>query len=146
MMSNRQNPTPLPRRPESPEQRSATMRAVKSRDTAPELAVRKMLRDIAPGYRLHRADLPGKPDIVYGPRKLAIFVHGCFWHGHDCARGNRPPRENAEYWRRKIARNRARDAEHLEALAKAGWRTLVVYECALKDPAALRERLGAALA
>ena len=122
------------------------MRAVKSRDTAPELAVRKMLREFAPGYRLHRADLPGKPDIVYGGRKLAIFVHGCFWHGHDCARGNRPPRENAEYWRSKIARNRARDAAHLEALERLGWRTLVIYECALKRPAALRETLGAALA
>lgn len=127
-------------------ERSATMRAVKSRDTAPELAVRKLLRTLAPGYRLHRADLPGKPDIVYGPRKLAIFVHGCFWHGHDCARGDRPPRANADYWRAKIARNRARDAKNLEALAGLGWRTLVVYECALKDPAALRKTLGAALA
>jgi DNA mismatch endonuclease (patch repair protein) len=122
------------------------MRAVKSRDTGPELAVRKLLREIAPGYRLHRADLPGKPDIVYGRRKLAIFVHGCFWHGHDCARGDRPPRENADYWRKKIAGNRTRDAAHLEALAQLGWRTLIVYECALKDTPALRERLGAALA
>ena len=76
------------------------MRAVKSRDTGPELAVRKLLREIAPGYRLHRADLPGKPDIVYGRRKLAIFVHGCFWHGHDCARGARAPRDQ----RRLLAR------------------------------------------
>ena len=127
-------------------QRSATMRAVKSRDTKPELAVRKLLREFAPGYRLHRADLPGKPDIAYGRRKLAIFVHGCFWHGHDCARGARAPRDNAEYWRAKIAGNRARDAKHLETLAKAGWRALVVYECELKDLAALRLKLGAALA
>ena len=62
-----------------------------------------MLRSMAPGYRLHRADLPGKPDIVYGPRRLAIFMHGCFWHGHDCKRGARPPKENAAYWRAKIA-------------------------------------------
>lgn len=129
----------------SPE-RSAVMRAVKSRDTRPELAVRKMLREIAPGYRLHRADLPGKPDIAYGRRKLAIFVHGCFWHGHDCARGNRPPRDNAEYWRAKIARNRVRDAANLEKLAALGWRTLVVYECALKDRETLREALQTALA
>ena len=86
------------------------MRAVKSRDTGPEIAVRAMLRAIAPGYRLCRADLPGKPDIVYGRRKLAIFVHGCFWHGHDCPRGARMPKTNADYWRAKIARNRARDA------------------------------------
>src|ERR1700761_6504327 len=101
-----------PLRPPSPE-RSATMRAVKSRDTKPELAVRKILREMAPGYRLHRADLPGKPDIVYGRRKLAIFVHGCFWHGHDCARGARAPKANAEYWQGKIGRNRARDQRHL---------------------------------
>jgi DNA mismatch endonuclease (patch repair protein) len=122
------------------------MRAVKSRDTGPERAVRAMLREIAPGYRLCRADLPGKPDIVYGKRKLAIFVHGCFWHGHDCARGARAPRANAEYWRQKIARNRERDARNLEALHARGWRTLVIYECALKDPEALRARLGAAFA
>jgi DNA mismatch endonuclease (patch repair protein) len=129
----------------SPE-RSATMRAVKSKDTGPELAVRRLLREIAPGYRLHRADLPGKPDIVYGRRKLAIFVHGCFWHGHDCARGARAPKANAEYWRGKIERNRVRDVRNVEALKALGWRTLVIYECALKDPASLRAQLGAALA
>jgi DNA mismatch endonuclease (patch repair protein) len=122
------------------------MRAVKSRDTGPEITVRKMLREIAPGYRLHRADLPGKPDIVCGRRKLAIFVHGCFWHGHDCARGNRPPRDNAEYWRAKIARNRARDETNLGKLAALGWRTLVIHECALKDRAGLRATIEAALA
>jgi DNA mismatch endonuclease (patch repair protein) len=122
------------------------MRAVKSRDTGPELAVRAMLRSLAPGYRLHRADLPGKPDIVYGRRRLAIFVHGCFWHGHDCPRGARMPRDNADYWRAKIARNRARDLKTVAALEAMGWRALIVYECALKDPAALRARLGAALA
>ena len=129
----------------SPE-RSATMRAVKSRDTSAERAVRAILHGLAPGYRLNRADLPGKPDIVYGRRKLAIFVHGCFWHGHDCARGARMPKTNADYWRGKIARNRARDARTLAELASLGWRTLVIYECELKEPAALRARLGAALA
>ncbi len=126
----------------SPE-RSAVMRAVKSRDTGPELAVRGLLREFAPGYRLHRADLPGKPDIVYGKRKLAIFVHGCFWHGHDCARGAREPRTNADYWRAKIARNRKRDASNLVALKAMGWRTLVVHECELKNLDALRARLVA---
>jgi DNA mismatch endonuclease (patch repair protein) len=122
------------------------MRAVKSRDTGPERAVRTLLRAIAPGYRLHRADLPGSPDIVYGRLKLAIFVHGCFWHGHDCKRGARAPRENADYWSAKIARNRARDAKNLADLEALGWRTLVVYECALKDLDGLRARLAAALA
>src|SRR5271154_4762783 len=117
--------------PPSPE-RSATMRAVKSRDTGPERAVRRLLSGIARGYRLHRADLPGKPDIVYIRRKLAIFVHGCFWHGHDCPRGARPPKANADYWQAKIARNRARDARTLAALEAMGWRALAVYECELK--------------
>jgi DNA mismatch endonuclease, patch repair protein len=121
--------------------RSAIMRAVKSRDTAPELMLRSMLRGIKPGYRLHRADLPGKPDVVYGPRRLAIFMHGCFWHGHDCKRGARAPKDNAAYWSAKIARNRTRDAAHLKALAALGWRTLVVFECALKDRPALERQL-----
>ena len=137
-------PMPHFRKP-SPE-RSAVMRAVKSRDTRPEIAVRAMLRAFAPGYRLCRADLPGKPDIVYGRRRLAIFMHGCFWHGHDCKRGARMPKENAAYWRAKIARNRARDAANLKALAARGWRTLVVFECALKDKPALERRLRKALA
>ena len=134
-----------PYRKPSPE-RSAVMRAVKSRDTGPEIAVRAMLRSIAPGYRLHRADLPGKPDIAYGRRKLAIFVHGCFWHGHDCPRGARPPKVNAEYWRAKIGRNRVRDAAAAAALAAMGWRTVTIYECELKAPATLRARLGAEFA
>jgi DNA mismatch endonuclease (patch repair protein) len=125
--------------------RSAVMRAVKSTDTAPERAVRAMLRAFAPGYRLHRADLPGKPDIVYGRRGLAIFVHGCFWHGHDCARGARAPKTNAGYWSAKIARNRTRDERNLSELAARGWRTLVIYECALADRPALERRLRAAV-
>ncbi|HEX9168126.1 MAG TPA: DNA mismatch endonuclease Vsr [Roseiarcus sp.] len=121
--------------------RSAVMRAVKSRDTRPELAVRALLRPIAPGYRLNQADLPGKPDVVYASRKLVIFVHGCFWHGHDCARGARMPKSNAAYWRAKIARNRSRDEKTLAAYAELGWRALVIYECDLKDKTALRARL-----
>jgi DNA mismatch endonuclease (patch repair protein) len=121
------------------------MRAVKSRDTGPERAVRALLRPIAPGYRLHRGDLPGRPDVVYAGRRLVIFVHGCFWHGHDCHRGARVPKANAAYWRAKIARNRARDARTLVAYSAMGWRALVVYECELKDKAALSARLAAAL-
>jgi DNA mismatch endonuclease, patch repair protein len=126
--------------------RSAVMRAVKSQDTGPERALRKMLYAIAPGYRLQRGDLPGKPDIVYGPRRLAVFMHGCFWHGHDCKRGARVPKNNAEYWRGKIARNRARDKRNVAALATLGWRTLTIFECELKDERALSARLKKALA
>jgi DNA mismatch endonuclease (patch repair protein) len=125
--------------------RSAVMRAVKSRDTGPERAVRAILRRIAPGYRLNRADLPGKPDIVYARHKLAIFVHGCFWHGHDCARGARMPKANADYWRAKIARNRARDTRTLAEFETMGWRALVIYECELKDASGLTLRLADAL-
>jgi DNA mismatch endonuclease (patch repair protein) len=125
--------------------RSAVMRAVKSEDTAPERALRKLLRAIAPGYRLHRADLPGKPDVAYGPRRLAIFMHGCFWHGHDCKRGARMPKANADYWRGKIARNRARDEKNLAALQALGWRALTIFECELKDKKALDARLRRAL-
>ena len=95
----------------------------------------------APGYRLHRKDIPGNPDIAYVGRRQAIFVHGCFWHGHDCARGARMPKANADYWRVKIARNRARDEAHREKLAALGWRALTVWECELKDKAAVEKKL-----
>jgi DNA mismatch endonuclease (patch repair protein) len=121
------------------------MRAVKSRDTTPELTVRALLRRFAPFYRLHRKDVAGNPDIAYLGRKRAIFVHGCFWHGHDCARGARTPKANADYWRAKIARNRARDAANVEKLKLASWRALTVWECELKDLNALEARLRAFL-
>ncbi|WP_296711407.1 very short patch repair endonuclease [Rhodoblastus sp.] len=123
--------------------RSGVMRAVKGRDTSPELAVRKVLRGIAPGYRLCRRDLPGAPDIAYIGTRKAIFVHGCFWHGHDCKRGARLPKTNADYWIQKIASNRARDEKHLAAYAALGWRVLTIWECETRDEAALAERLQA---
>ncbi len=123
--------------------RSAVMRAVKSRDTSPERAVRSILRSFAPFYRLHRKDIPGNPDIAYVGKRLVIFVHGCFWHGHDCRRGARMPKDNAAYWQAKIARNRARDAAHQRKLAASGWRALVVWECELKDADALERKLRA---
>jgi DNA mismatch endonuclease (patch repair protein) len=127
--------------------RSAIMRAVKSAGTAPERKVAAMLRGIAPGYRLHRKDIPGRPDFCWIGRKRAVFVHGCFWHGHECARGARTPKENAAYWSAKIARNRARDAENLRRLAALGWRVATIWECELKGGAdAVRERLAALLA
>ena len=129
----------------TPEKRSAVMRRVKGKDTSPELKVRAALRKLGVGYRLHRADLPGKPDIAMPGRKLALFVHGCFWHGHDCARGARMPKANADYWNAKIARNRARDERSVAALEAMGWRPVTVWECELKDEAALEARLREAL-
>ncbi len=130
----------------TPEQRSSVMRKVKGRDTAPELKVRRVLWAMGLRYRLHRKDLPGAPDIVLPGRKLAIFVHGCFWHGHDCARGARVPKQNRDYWTGKVGRNRARDLASQAALEALGWTPLVLWECDLKDHAALLARLQAATA
>ena len=126
----------------TPEKRSAVMRRVKGRDTSPEMKARKLLTRLGARYRLHRKDLPGNPDIVLPGRKLAIFVHGCFWHGHDCARGARVPKQNRDYWLAKVARNTARDEAAQAALAAAGWRVVVLWECDMKDEAALSERLA----
>ena len=129
----------------TPEKRSAVMRRVKGRDTSPERTVRRRLTAMGLRYRLHRRDLPGAPDIVLGPRRLAIFVHGCFWHGHDCARGARVPKQNRDYWTAKVARNRVRDERTQGELKAAGWTPLVIWECELKDEAALTAKLQAAL-
>jgi DNA mismatch endonuclease (patch repair protein) len=118
------------------EQRAAVMRRVKGQNTSPEITVRKLLRAEGKiGYRLHRKDLPGKPDIAFVSRKLAIFVHGCFWHGHDCARGQRIPKSNREYWITKIAKNKARDSVNQGILRKNGWKILIIWECEIKSMA-----------
>ncbi|MDH3999106.1 MAG: very short patch repair endonuclease [Desulfuromonadales bacterium] len=117
------------------------MRQVKSKDTKPEMIVRKLAHSMGYRYRLHRKDLPGKPDLTFPSRKKIIFVHGCFWHGHTCKRGARMPATNVEYWTQKIARNKERDAKHLQELADLGWRVLTLWECELKDIAALERRL-----
>ncbi len=105
----------------SPEKRSDVMRRVKGAGTGPERRVRKMLTSLGVRYRLHRKDLPGRPDIVMAGRRIAVFVHGCFWHGHDCARGARVPKQNRDYWTGKIGRNRARDEANRAALEALGW-------------------------
>lgn len=123
--------------------RSEVMRAVKSRDTRPELAVRAAVRGLglARRYRLDGRSLPGKPDIVFPAFKKVVFVHGCFWHGHDCRRGARAPKDNAAYWREKIASNRARDDRAAAALAELGWQALTIWECQTKDADALSAQL-----
>jgi len=124
-----------------PAKRSAVMARVKGRDTAPEWVVRRLLWSLGARYRLHAKGLPGKPDIVMAGRRLVVFVHGCFWHGHDCARGARVPKANRDYWLGKVARNRARDVETCAKLEAAGWRVETVWECELKDRPALEARL-----
>jgi DNA mismatch endonuclease (patch repair protein) len=131
--------------PFTPAERSAVMRRVKSKGTSAELTVRKALTRMGLRYRLHRKDLPGSPDIAFPGRKLALFVHGCFWHGHDCKRGARAPKANAAYWSAKIERNRARDVRTDEALTAMGWQSAALWECELKDEAALSARLEALL-
>lgn len=128
-----------------PAKRSSVMRQVKSANTRPEQIVRKLLTGLGARYRLQRRDLPGSPDIVLPGRKLAIFVHGCFWHGHDCARGARVPKTNRDYWVAKVGRNRARDIAAREQLQAAGWRVETIWECDLKDRPALTARLAGLL-
>ena len=130
---------------ETQEQRSRIMRAVRGRDTTAEITVRRLVHRMGYRFRLHRSDLPGKPDLVFPGLHKVVFVNGCFWHGHSCARGARAPKANAEYWRAKIARNSLRDAANIAALNASGWRTEVVWECELKELARIERQLAAFL-
>ncbi|HEV2486158.1 MAG TPA: very short patch repair endonuclease [Terracidiphilus sp.] len=123
---------------ETPETRRHTMQAVKSKDTGPEMFVRRLLHAQGYRYRLHSKVLPGSPDLVFSSREKVIFVHGCFWHGHHCARGNRVPIHNREYWVKKIERNRKRDLHVARLLRQLGWKRKVIWECSLKNPERLR--------
>lgn len=117
---------------ETPENRSRIMRAVKSRDTKPEMVVRKLTHGMGYRYRLHRKGLPGKPDLVFLSRQKIIFVHGCFWHGHHCPRGNRQSKTNAAYWKAKIEKNVDRDRARMNVLSEEGWDVLTIWECETK--------------
>ena len=114
----------------TPDIRSRIMRAVKGRDTKPEKRVRSALHAAGFRFRLHRGDLPGRPDLVLPRYKIAVFVHGCFWHGHSCPRGARPS-SNADFWNAKIERNIARDRAAAASLAELGWKAVVIWECTL---------------
>ena len=121
--------------------RRRTMQAIKSTNTAPELQVRRMLSCAGFRYRLHRRDLPGSPDIVFPGKRKAIFVHGCFWHCHACARGMRTPKENSSYWIPKLEGNAARDKRNLQLLKGLGWSVAIVWECELKEATRVRKKL-----
>jgi DNA mismatch endonuclease (patch repair protein) len=118
---------------EIPEHRSRIMRAIRSRDTTPEMLVRRMLHAAGYRFRLSVKSLPGCPDLVFPSRRKIIFVNGCFWHGHSCPRGARVPKKNRGYWVGKVARNRERDNQNLRKLRALGWRTLTVWECRVKS-------------
>jgi DNA mismatch endonuclease, patch repair protein len=132
----------------SPSRRSANMRAIRSKDMKPEMAVRRIVHSMGYRFRLHRKDLPGKPDIVFPSRRAVVFVHGCFWHQHPDphCKDARLPKSNAAYWQPKLARNQARDVEHETALVSQGWRVLIIWECELRDIDALKQKIVAFLA
>ncbi len=117
------------------------MQAVKSKNTGPELLVRRLLHANGYRYRLHSNKLPGCPDLVFPGRKKVVFVHGCWWHGHDCTRGSRIPKTNIDYWTKKVFRNRTRDLASRKQLQSEGWTVLVLWECQLRDEALILKRL-----
>ncbi len=133
----------MPKRPRSPEAQRRIMQAIRSKDTKPELFVRRLVHGMGYRYRLYRKDLPGKPDLVFGTRHKVIFVHGCFWHSHDdplCPDSGKPT-VNQHYWLPKLERNRARDRMNIEALAAAGWESLIIWSCEMRDPRELEQRI-----
>jgi len=125
----------------SKEKRSWIMSRVWSQDTTLEIKVRSLVHRMGYRFRLHRKDLPGKPDLAFISRKKAIFVHGCFWHGHNCPRGGRIPKSNIQYWNDKIKRNIERDKQNYIALESLGWKILLIWECELKDPDQIKSKM-----
>ena len=122
------------------ERRSEVMAKIGPKDTKPEILVRRVLHSMGMRFRLHRKDLPGKPDIVLPRYRTVVFVHGCFWHGHACPRGKRPS-SNVQFWNEKIDRNILRDRRTCQALRSAGWHVITVWECQTKNMETLRHRL-----
>ncbi len=118
----------------TPEQRRLNMSRIRGKDTKPEMLLRRGLHARGLRFRLHRKDMPGTPDMVFSRYRAVILVHGCFWHGHDCPLFKLPATRR-EFWQSKIEGNRARDARDIASLTASGWRTLIVWECALKGPA-----------
>ena len=123
--------------------RSEIMANIRAKGMKPEMAVRRLVHAMGYRYRLHRSDLPGKPDLVFPARRKVIFVHGCFWHQHDdpACRIARRPKSNQHYWLPKLERNVARDAAHLAQLAQLGWDVLVIWECDLLRDDGIADRI-----
>lgn len=128
-----------------PTRRSANMSKVRSKDTGPELLVRSIAHRMGLRFRLYRRDMPGTPDLVFPRYKLAVFVHGCFWHRHPCCIRATTPSTRRVFWEKKFAATVERDARQTRALEDLGWRVLVLWECGLKDHAALRATLARAV-
>jgi len=117
------------------------MSAIKGKDTKPEMVVRKLVHGMGFRYRLHRKDLPGKPDLVFPRLRKVILIHGCYWHIHDCRYGRVVPKTNAEFWQTKRQSNVVRDQKNLADLAEAKWEVLVLWECEIRHPNDLVERI-----
>ena len=130
----------------SHEKRSLNMAAIRSKDTGPELAVRKIVFGLGYRYRLHDPKLPGKPDLVFPSKKKAVFVHGCFWHGHNRCKRATTPKTHAEFWQGKICANMARDRRVRLKLRDMGWKAFTVWQCELKNQRRLTERIDEFLA
>lgn len=126
----------------TPAQRRRCMARIGGKDTKPELVVRSIAHRLGFRFRLHVADLQGKPDLVFRSRRAVVFVHGCYWHMHACKRGRSTPATNPEFWRTKRNANLARDRRTLTALRRAGWRVMVVWECQTRNPALLGHRIA----
>ena len=126
----------------TPAERSALMSRIRSKDTRPEMAVRSILHRLGYRFRLHRKDLPGRPDIVLPKHQKIVLVQGCFWHGHTCRLASKP-KSNEGYWSAKLETNRARDARNIEALVRQGWTVLELWECEVRRLEGLEERLQA---
>lgn len=116
------------------------MSLIRGKDTTPEFCVRRIVHGLGYRYRKHRADLPGRPDLVFAGRRKIIFVHGCFWHRHCCGLG-RMPKSRLKFWREKLEGNRARDRANKQRLRRAGWDVLVLWECQTRDPLAVASRV-----
>ena len=125
----------------TPERRSANMRAIRAKNTKPELVVRSLVHRLGGRFRLHRRDLPGRPDLAFIARHKAIFVHGCFWHQHEGCREGRPPKSRPEYWLPKLGRNVERDHDAQRQLKTAGWSVLTIWECETSDLDTLHNKL-----
>ncbi|HZY37104.1 MAG TPA: DNA mismatch endonuclease Vsr [Mucilaginibacter sp.] len=118
----------------SKERRSYNMSRIRSKDTKPEMLVRRFLHSHGYRYRLHRSDLAGKPDLILPKLKTVIFIHGCFWHGHTDCKYYHVPKTETEWWLEKINKNKKRDLENLHSLSNSGWKIIVIWECSLKNP------------
>ena len=129
----------------TPSQRSRCMSRIRGVDTKPEMVVRSMAHRMGYRFRLHRRDLPGRPDLVFPRTRKIVFVHGCFWHMHVCHAGRVKPKTNAEFWQTKRSGNVARDCVSIRLLRQSGWRVLIVWECETRKPEQLKRRLCAFL-